>query len=166
MMTIPAYVFNEPHTLHRAGLQQGRDFSLIRHHEELLKLGIPMCGDVLFTSQRLIDRQPELVRRFCRASLHGWGLVRNEAGRDIRIPLAWTYDYMKQTFRPFDGEHQKYMLAEVCHYLADRTKPEKETTASAEKDRWRSMIAALEQAGAIKRGIIAPEDFVWAELRQ
>ena len=59
-----AYVTNEPYTL----AQQGIAYSLILPRT----YGVDFYGDVLFTSEGLLSRDPDLVARFREASLKGW----------------------------------------------------------------------------------------------
>ncbi|WP_341503855.1 diguanylate cyclase [Gallaecimonas sp. GXIMD4217] len=59
-----AYLSNEPFLLERRGIP----FKLIQPRT----YGVDFYGDVLFTHAELARRNPELVRRFRRASLRGW----------------------------------------------------------------------------------------------
>jgi len=78
----PGYLPNEPLTAR----EEGYDVNLILPDD----YGIHLYGDVLFTTDRLIEENPDLVLRFLRATLRGWQwAVENpqEAG-----PLALKYD--------------------------------------------------------------------------
>jgi two-component system sensor histidine kinase/response regulator len=58
------YVTDEPFALKQAG----RDYLLYSPRA----VGIDFYGDNLFTTEDLLQRQPELVRKFREASLKGW----------------------------------------------------------------------------------------------
>jgi NitT/TauT family transport system substrate-binding protein len=78
----PGYLINEVLTAR----QQGYQVNLILPED----YGIHLYGDTLFTTDRLIQENPDLVLRFLRATLRGWQwAVENpqEAG-----PLALKYD--------------------------------------------------------------------------
>jgi NitT/TauT family transport system substrate-binding protein len=78
----PGYLTNEVLTAR----EQGYELNLILPDD----YGIHLYGDTLFTTDPLIEQNPDLVLRFVRATLRGWrGAVENpaEAG-----PLALKYD--------------------------------------------------------------------------
>jgi NitT/TauT family transport system substrate-binding protein len=60
----PGYVINEVLTAR----EQGYEVNLILPED----YGVHLYGDVLFTSDRLIEEKPDLVERFLRATLRGW----------------------------------------------------------------------------------------------
>jgi polar amino acid transport system substrate-binding protein len=60
----PGYLSNEPFLLQ----QQGHAINLIRP----ASYGIDLYGDMLFTTQQELDRHPDRVARFKRATLKGW----------------------------------------------------------------------------------------------
>ncbi len=47
------------------------------------------------------------------------------------------------------------MLKEICECLVVQTEGESKTAHLMDTDRWQSMIAALEESGTIKRGMVA-----------
>jgi NitT/TauT family transport system substrate-binding protein len=78
----PGYLINEV----LAAREQGHEVNLILPDD----YGIHLYGDVLFTTDRLIEENPDLALRFLRATLRGWQwAIENpqEAG-----PLALKYD--------------------------------------------------------------------------
>ncbi len=90
----PGYITNEVLTAR----EQGYEVNLILPGD----YGIHLYGDVLFTTDELIEENPDLVTRFLRATLRGWQwAVENpeEAG-----PLALRYD------PTLDAAHQAAMM--------------------------------------------------------
>jgi len=90
----PGYLINEV----LAAREQGYQVNLILPDD----YGVHLYGDTLFTTERLIQENPDLVLRFLRATLRGWRwAVENpaEAG-----PLALEYD------PALDAAHQAAMM--------------------------------------------------------
>ena len=61
---LPAYHFNEPQVLRR----MGNELNLIHPSD----YGVHAYGDTVFTTDRMVEERPDLVRRFMRATLNGW----------------------------------------------------------------------------------------------
>ena len=63
-MPIAAYITDEPFLLDSIGFQYRILFPA--------QADLDLYGDVLFTSERLINSDPELVEKFRQATLKGW----------------------------------------------------------------------------------------------
>ena len=90
----PGYITNEVLTAR----EQGYELNLILPGD----YGVHLYGDTLFTTDQLIEENPDLVLRFLRATLRGWQwAIENpeEAG-----PLALQYD------PKLDAAHQSAMM--------------------------------------------------------
>ena len=90
----PAYITNEVLKAH----QQGYEVNLILPED----YGVHLYGDILVTTDQLIEENPDLVLRFLRATLRGWRWAAEnseEAG-----PLALKYD------PELDAAHQVAMM--------------------------------------------------------
>lgn len=77
---MPAFDTDEPYCVRKAG----REPVVIRPSE----YGLDFYGDLLFTSRDLIDRAPELVAGFRRASLRGWRYAMDHPQEIVRSILA------------------------------------------------------------------------------
>ena len=71
------YASNEPYLLEQLGIP----FSMIDPSEQ----GVEFYSDVLFTSDRLVKNNPELVVNFTTASLRGWAYAMNYVEEAIDI---------------------------------------------------------------------------------
>ncbi len=98
------YITNEPFYLH----EQGIPFAVIKPS----RYGIDFYSDILFTHERLLREQPELVRAFRAATLKGWRyalehpdemieLIKTRyASPKSRAHLRYEYEQMYQLIRP------------------------------------------------------------------
>ncbi|NVK37423.1 MAG: ABC transporter substrate-binding protein [Gammaproteobacteria bacterium] len=71
------YISNEPYYL----TQRGIKYHLIKPRD----YGINFYSDVLVTSERLAHKDPELVKRFTKASLKGWMYALNHIEETVNI---------------------------------------------------------------------------------
>ena len=78
--------------------QAGYELSLIWPSD----YGVHLYGDTLFTTEQLIEENPDLVTRFLRATLRGW----REAIEDTEEAVAITLKYAKEA----DAELQTQMM--------------------------------------------------------
>jgi NitT/TauT family transport system substrate-binding protein len=76
------YATNGPVVLHQAG----EDFVVIWPGD----YGIAWYGDILFTTDQMINEQPDLVERFVRATLQGW--LKAVEDPDLAVTATLTYD--------------------------------------------------------------------------
>jgi len=80
----------------------GRDVTIFYPH----KYGIRMYGDVLFTTEEMIENNPELVRSFVYATLQGWEYALKN--REEAVNLTLLYEDPNNQYLNFD--HQNKML--------------------------------------------------------
>jgi NitT/TauT family transport system substrate-binding protein len=65
--------------------------------------GVHMYSDTLFTTEAMIDENPDLVTRFLRATLRGW----QQAVEDPEVAAAITQKYALAAYVEFQGEMMK-----------------------------------------------------------
>src|SRR3989339_521339 len=66
------------------------------------KYGVNMYADVLFTTEDIINKKPDLVEKFVRATLDGWQFAIENQEETIDMILKYAVNSSR--------EHQKYML--------------------------------------------------------
>jgi NitT/TauT family transport system substrate-binding protein len=90
-------VWNELHVVTDEGLTMGEDFEFLKASD----LGIFLSGDSGFTTQQMIDDNPEIVQAFTDASLRGWkhALDFPEDAVDATMAFAPDLDRQKQVFQ-------------------------------------------------------------------
>ena len=92
----PGFIMNEPVTVENSGIE----INLIKPEN----YGIDIYGDVLFTTARVAEREPDLVRSFVRATLMGWEYSIDNQDEAV----GYVMRYAKDTTR----EHQSSILSE------------------------------------------------------
>jgi len=136
----PGYTITSPYLLKRLGVEA----TSLRP----AAYGIDFYGDSLFTSQALLDEDPELVQKFVAASLEGWryALQNSEEIADrisAELPRQIRVDDLK-AYNRFQIEGVRrlclYPTVEVGHINPER---------------WRRMHAVLKENGLIKGGLDA-----------
>lgn len=99
-----AMSYNEYHTLLNAGLNPDEltVFALKDH-------GANYPEDGLYTLKQTIERDPELVEAFARASMEGWDYAFEHPDETVEVVLR----RMKEAGQPANRLHQKWMLARM-----------------------------------------------------
>ncbi len=127
-----AYVTDEPFLLQKANF----DYTIISP----LSGGIDFYGDVLFTSEQLIDKSPELVEKFLAASLKGWKYAMDNPAELIDL-----------IYNKYSKRHDKAHL----HYEANEMKrfvmPQVVEIGYSNPGRWEHIIATYQKLGLIKK---------------
>ncbi|MCB1665541.1 MAG: EAL domain-containing protein [Pseudomonadales bacterium] len=107
--------------------------------------GINFYGDVLFTTEEVVARDPELVRRFVRASLEGWRYAlenREELANRISAELP-RYKYLyNDTF-----DYNRFFAEHIDEYLLYPVVP----LGHNQLARWQSAYFLLSQLGLIEQ---------------
>jgi len=98
-----AMVYNEYQTLLEQGIPSA-DVNVFDYAE--YGLGFP--GDTLFTTQQMVEKNPDLCARFVKASLKGWQYAINHPEEAVEIVLK--YDGTGYQKRP----HQLAMMKEIA----------------------------------------------------
>lgn len=113
-----AYIINEPHKLIKAGYDV--NIMLMADYE------VSMYSDVLFARTDTLEKRPELVEKFLRATLKGWNYALKERNQEevVDIVLKYAPESTKN--------HETYMLKASVPLIA----PEGARVGWMEKDRW------------------------------
>lgn len=78
---IPIYLFDEPYVM----AKEGYELNIILPED----YGIHAYGDTLFTTEQLVQEQPDLVLRFVRATLKGWRYAIENPEATVDIVLKY-----------------------------------------------------------------------------
>ena len=124
-----AYVTNEAVLARQAGYEIN-----IIHPSDY---GVDIYGDVLITSKRMIDEDPDLVQRFLRATLRGWEYV-------IQFP-AESAGFALRFAPNLDLAHQIASIEASLPLLSSGRAP----LGWMERDRWEFAARALRDHGQI-----------------
>jgi len=107
--------------------------------------GINFYGDVLYTSEAIIERDPQLVQRFVEASIEGWRYVlehRDEIADRISAEMP-RYRYLYNNI--FD--YNRFFAQRIDQYLLYPLIP----LGHNQFERWQSAYALLSQLGLIEQ---------------
>jgi PAS domain S-box-containing protein len=144
------YVTDEPFTLKEAG----RDYLLYSPRA----VGIDFYGDNLFTTEDLLRRKPELVKRFREASLKGWEYAMQHQGEVAQLI--------------YDRYSQRHSL-EHLRFEARQMEPLLQTAlievGHMNPGRWRNIAEVYAELGMLRRdfdltGFLyapKPRDLTW-----
>lgn len=110
--------------------------------------GIEGYHNIIFATEELINKYPELVGKFVRASLKGWSYVISEPEKSANFVLE--YD------TGLNPRHQEEMLKRSLEYIT----PDKDTIiGKMDKERWQTIYEDLREIGEIKTDINIDEIF-------
>lgn len=142
------YVFSEPLLARRAGVETR---ALL-----VSDLGFNPYTSVLLTRGSLWREQPDLVRRFVRASRRGWEHY-------LREPEA-----TNRLIHRLNPEMDMEVLAfgvEALRPLALTETAQREGFGALRKERWAALVAQMEELGLVPAGRVRPEEiFVAPEI--
>ncbi|GMU90265.1 MAG: hypothetical protein AMXMBFR49_24710 [Chlorobiota bacterium] len=125
------YITDELYELDKAGFK----YTLFNGRSA----NIDFYGDVLYTSGRLMEEDPELVEKFRRASVKGWRYAMANSDEIIDIILA---KYSKRKTR----DHLKFEASQMRdHLLTDVVEP-----GYFSRGRWESILAIYKKANIVK----------------
>ena len=85
-------VWNELHVVTDEGLVMGEDFNFLKASD----LGIFLSGDSGFTTERMIEENPEIVQAFTDASLRGWKHTLDFPQDAVDATMKWAPDLERQ----------------------------------------------------------------------
>ena len=132
----PGFSINEPFQARKSGVAV-----------ELLtpsQFGLELYGDVLVTSQVVIDEKPEVVRAFVAATLDGWKRAFNQPEVAIEAVL--------ERNQLLEIEHQEFMLNASKSIALSGSGP----FGSQDADVWANMVRVLENYGGLPTGTVDP----------
>ena len=126
-----AYLTNQPFGLKEAGV----DYAIL----DPAKYGMDFYGDSLITSQRLINKNPHLVRAFREASIKGWEYALNNPGEIIDLILT------KYNTQQKSREALEYEAMETAKLILPQMYP----LGSIDRDRIGRIANAMKETGAV-----------------
>lgn len=118
--------------------KRGLEYNLILPE----RFGFEMNGDVLVTTQRLIDENPKLVRKFVQATIEGWrhAIANVEEAVDITMPYVTNDTYKDRDLEVF--------ILEKSIPLIQPSGPEK--IGNIQFIRWRTLYEAMRANGLLE----------------
>ncbi len=126
-----------------SGLYQARELGVELNSLSPDDYGINFYGDVLYTTEGVIERDPELVRRFVRASLAGWQYAldnREQIADRISAELPRNFYLYNDIF-----DYNRYFANRIDQYLLYPIVP----LGHNQVERWESAYFLLSQLGMI-----------------
>ncbi|MCK6606410.1 MAG: ABC transporter substrate-binding protein [Ignavibacteriaceae bacterium] len=131
---ISAYATDEPYLLEKSGFS----YTILSP----LSGGIDFYGDVLFTTSRMIENQPELVESFRKASLEGWKYALSNKSEIIDLILE---KYSKRHSK----EHLEFEASKTDRYIV----PEIIEIGYSNPGRWESILSIYKRLGKINQHV-------------
>lgn len=140
-----AYLTDEPFLLEQASVE----YTVISP----LSGGIDFYGDVLFTTAELMEKNPDLVRRFRAASLEGWQYAMQNADEMIGV-IHSSYS------RRHSVEHLRYEAEMMRRYVLDNVVE----IGYSNRGRWDRIIELYKKLGFLEQGY-SPEKLIFEDYR-
>ena len=141
---IPAFYANEFHTILMNGYKQ-EDLSIFSYKD----YGMDFPGGCLIASDKLIERDPELVFKFLKASIKGWNYAFGNKEEAVSI---------MQKYAKLNKEHEMFML-DVIEKNIDKNF-DGSPIGFHDVTKIQKTIDFLKESGQITRNI-TPEDIVY-----
>ena len=129
------YSIDEPYYLQQKGLR----YNIFSPREA----GIDFYGDNLFTSQNMINSDPEIVEKFKRASLKGWKYAMSNQNEIIEIIMK-NYNTQNKLKEYYEFEAKKMM---------DLIYPEILEIGYMQKGRWEHIVNIYKELGFLNKDI-------------
>ena len=126
----PGYLINEV----LVAREQGRQVNVINPRD----YGVDLYADTLFTTEAVLRKEPEVVRKFVRATLNGWQYAVDHPQEAANIVL----EYDRQLHYP----HELAMMQESIPLL----KPDAKPIGWMDQADWERMQQLLVQQGFLK----------------
>ena len=105
--------------------------------------GVNFYGDALYTTERLLTEDPEMVERFVRASLRGWEYAVDNRD-EIAVRIAAELPRYKYLYEDFLG-YNRYFAQSIDDYLLTQVVP----LGHNQLERWEHAYFLLQQLGLI-----------------
>lgn len=128
-------------------LQRARRAGLVLNVISPYDYGITFYADVLTVRESLIEKEPELVEKFVRATRNGWIAALQDPRESAKLPLH--YD------PALDPEHEAQVLRASAPLIHTGTDP----IGSMRLDEWEAMVETLHGQGVIPERVPAGELF-------
>ncbi|MBM3140362.1 MAG: ABC transporter substrate-binding protein [Chloroflexi bacterium] len=125
----PVFINNEPYTIRKAGVA----INVI----DPANFGVPTLGVVFLANDRTVRDDPELVRRFLRATLRAAAWAERNVDEAVQITLKWAPGA--------DAEHQRFLLTTDIEN-ARRA----DGIGRADVAQWRALQSVLRRYGVLE----------------
>jgi NitT/TauT family transport system substrate-binding protein len=148
-----AMIYNEYHVVLESGVA-AEELNIIDYAD----YGLDFPGDVLFTSRRLAEEDPELCTRMLRASLRGWAYAVENPEEAVQIVLKYDEAGIQTE------AHQRSMMEEIAKLVSLPLRP----IGYTDRDDVRRTIDTLLSYGVLSQGVepetVFTNDF-WEQAR-
>ena len=134
-------VWNELHVVTDEGYVMGEDFQFLKASD----LGIFLSGDSGFTTQQMIDENPEIVQAFTDASLRGWKHALDFPEDAVEATLAFAPD--------LDRQKQVYQVEEVNRLMTSGAAEQSGNIGTMTMEAFEANQDALVAAGVLAEPI-------------
>jgi len=140
-----AYLTDEPFYLKEAGYS----YNVLTP----LSGGIDFYGDCIFTTERLIEKDPELVDNFLKASLEGWSYALKNPEEIINV-----------IYTKYSQRHSKDFLRFEAQQLNRFMMPDVVEIGYTNRGRWKHIINTFYRIGVIPE-LITTDGFIFADYK-
>lgn len=139
----PVYMNEEPHRIRDKGIK----IRIINPAE----YGIQIYGNVVFTSDKLIKTNPELIRRFLEGYIDGWEFARNNPGISAKL--------LKENVKEMDQATIERVLNSTLELLDEKAGERKSKIGSMNKEGWEKIKEMLVNYGELNKDINVEDAF-------
>ncbi|MBW2981639.1 ABC transporter substrate-binding protein [Candidatus Woesearchaeota archaeon] len=129
----PGYAINEPITAQ----EKGYDVNIIWPSD----YGVNLYADTLFTTEDMIENNPDLVKRFVEATLEGWNYAYNNQDEAVTYTLIYSDQLTK--------EHETEMMQASLELL----KPDEKPIGTMDREIWEDMQKLLVDNGFMENPV-------------
>jgi NitT/TauT family transport system substrate-binding protein len=140
----PGYLINEV----LAAQEKGFEVAVIRPAD----YGVNLYADTLFSTERMLQEKPDVVKKFVAATIHGWA----DAMADAEVAARTTVKFGNK----LDYAHELAMMRASIPLI----KAGKDATGVSKQSEWEGLQAMLVEAGFQKAKVDVSKAFTNAEL--
>ena len=138
-----SYVSNEPYELEKLGIE----YKLFKP----INYGVDFYGDTLFTSTKILNENPKLVKKFREASLKGW---------------KYAFENIEESVHLVHDKYNKKLTLSHLRYEANILKEQSlypfVKIGSTDIQRWQNIAQTFKDLGYLKSAKI-PDNFIYDE---
>jgi NitT/TauT family transport system substrate-binding protein len=142
----PGYVINEV----LAAQEKGFEVAVIRPAD----YGVNLYADTLFTTERMLQEKPDVVKKFVAATIHGWADAMADAESAARTTVKFG--------NKLDYAHELAMMRASIPLI----KAGKDATGVSKQSEWEGLQTLLVEAGFQKTKVDVSKAFTNAVLPQ
>ncbi|RNC83050.1 MAG: hypothetical protein ED557_10040 [Balneola sp.] len=129
---ITAYISDEPFLLQEAGV----DYVIIQPEG----MGYGFYGDVLFTTEEMIENNQDVVLQFREASLKGWEYAMSNIEETVDI-----------IYEKYSTRHSKEHLLYEAEQMMDLIYPNRVNIGSSSTEKWGQILDAYKELGLLPK---------------